>query len=106
MLRHQNLRQSDLARIHLLNLPNESLSEFLAMRTIVICPNCGYKQGPTAKCRMCSTLFDYYYGGPSTGQPDDLQSPEGAERRIGLVRRIFRLLTGASAFILIVTLIN
>jgi hypothetical protein len=35
-----------------------------------------------------------------------LQSPEGAERRIGLVRRIFRLLTGASAFILIVTLIN
>jgi hypothetical protein len=55
---------------------------------------------------MCSTLFDYYYGGPSTGQPDDLQSPEGAERRIGLVRRIFRLLTGASAFILIVTLIN
>jgi hypothetical protein len=67
------------------------------MKTIVTCPNCGYKQGPTAKCRKCSTLFDYYYAGAPTGQADDSRRPDVAEANVGIFRRIFRRLTGAAA---------
>jgi hypothetical protein len=65
------------------------------MSTTVNCPNCGYKQGPTAKCRKCSTLFDYYYMGPPKTQGGDGQHPETAEPA-GFLRRIFRLLTGTA----------
>jgi len=65
------------------------------MRATVNCPNCGYKQGPTAKCRKCSTLFDYYYMGPPTAHAGDSQPPETAKSPAGILRRIFRLLTGS-----------
>ena len=66
------------------------------MTTTVICPNCGYKQGPTAKCRMCSTLFDYHYAGPPAAQAHDSErDDEAAKPPAGILRRIFRLLTGA-----------
>jgi hypothetical protein len=63
------------------------------MSTTVSCPNCGYKQGPTAKCRKCSTLFDYYYMGPPKAQAGDSQSSDTAEPA-GIFRRILRMLTG------------
>lgn len=64
------------------------------MTTTVICPNCGYKQGPTAKCRMCSTLFDYHYAERPV-QSEDPQSTAANAARVGIVRRIFQLLTGS-----------
>jgi hypothetical protein len=64
------------------------------MSATVKCPNCGYAQGPTAKCRKCSTLFDYYYMGPPNVQAGDSQLPETAQPE-GILRRIIRLLTGS-----------
>jgi hypothetical protein len=66
------------------------------MKATVSCPNCGYQQGATAKCRKCSTLFDYYYMGPPKANADDSQPPETAEPPTGFLRRIFRLLTGSA----------
>ena len=70
------------------------LSEVLAMTMTFTCPNCGYKQGPTAKCRSCSTLFAYHYKVPPTVPADDSQNPETAQPRSGILRRIFRRLKG------------
>jgi hypothetical protein len=58
------------------------------------CPNCGFKQGATAKCRSCSTLFEYHYKTAPTAPTDDSQSPETDQPRSGILSRIFRRLKG------------
>lgn len=70
------------------------LPEVLDMAMTFTCPNCGFKQGPTAKCRSCSTLFDYHYKVPPTATADDSQGPETAPPPGGILQRIFRRLKG------------
>lgn len=61
------------------------------MSTTVTCPNCGYKQGPTAKCRKCSTLFDYHYQGQPTGKPPDAdaKAAEDGKEPAGILGKLF-----------------
>src|ERR1700730_26668 len=72
---------------------------------IIGCPNCGYKQEASDKCRKCSTLFAYHSeSGSNVRGPATLShGPTPQEPPPGLFRRAYQVFRWASLAILILS---
>src|ERR1700730_5033899 len=72
---------------------------------IIGCPNCGYKQEATDKCRKCSTLFAYHSeaGGNASGPAAPSNIPTQQESSPGLLRRVSQVFRWGSLSILILS---
>jgi hypothetical protein len=76
----------------------------MSMATTV-CPNCGYKQEASDKCRKCSTLFAYHSGSGNNAlepaAPSDVPNPRKSSP--GLFRRAYQVFRWGSLAILILS---
>ena len=72
----------------------------------IVCPNCGYTQEASAKCRKCSTLFAYHpQSGAHSSPPPRAAASPGEVSSPGLFRRVYRVVRWVTLAILLLFVI-